>query len=106
MQQFHLHYDQAVRLFPGGWLPMSLLATAAVLLLYYGHWMLLILAVCLGLSLLHRLQCIEQASSGSVPESARLESVDGGLSSGQPSVAQPTTGSAVVSDGGSFERSR
>lgn len=100
MQQFHLEYNQT-RPLPKGSLLLPSLAAATALLGFYGHWMLLVIAICLGLSLLHR---IEQISPGPALNSGRLKPVDGGISSGQPSSTQPSARPAVVSDGGSFER--
>lgn len=101
MQQFHLEYDQTASPFPNGSLLLPPLVAAAALLGFYGHWMLLVLAACLGLSLLHR---IEQINPGPTLDPGQLKPVDGGMSSGQPSSTHPFTRPAVVSDGGSFER--
>lgn len=104
MQQFQLHYQQPARLFPKAPLLLLPLAAAAAILLFSGHWMLLVTATCLGLALWHRVQRIERALAKPTPGTARLNPVDGGISSGQPSTVRPARRSAVVSDGGSFER--
>jgi len=104
MQQFQLHYQQPARLFPKAPLLLLPLAAAAAMLLFSGHWMLLVTAACLCLALWHRVQCIGRAHSAPTAETARLDSVDGGISSGQPSTVRRSRRSTVVSDGGSFER--